>query len=136
MQLKKTKDDEHWFSNSSLRELKKLGEVMKMPMTEKHEININATPNSEDEIEDDSQSFMHFANKRMREMINDDSFCGLFTDQEPTEVNAVQGNELVWVCVPVAVDTGSCANVTPPGVFSLEIQESEASKSKTKLWRE
>ena len=73
---------------------------------------------------------MSFANERMKEPIGENhSFCGLFTDQPPAEVLAMQSNELTWVCIPVAVDTGSCANVTPPGVFAIDVQESRASKS-------
>ena len=47
---------------------------------------------------------------------------------------AGQGSEMTWVCIPIAVDTGSCANVTPPGVFAIEVQESEASKNKTTFY--
>ena len=74
-----------------------------------------------------SQSFMSFVNTRMND---GPSFCGLFTDQAPQEVLAVENNTLVWVCVPVAVDTGSCAHVTPPNVFAIYVQGSEASKGK------
>ena len=78
----------------------------------------------------DGQSFMNFMNGKLSETYGKDNFCGLFTDTPPDAVLAVSSNELVWTCVAVAVDTGSCANVTPPGVFGTEIKPSAASQSK------
>ena len=72
---------------------------------------------------------MNFVNEKMNDGPIGKSFCGLFTDQAPAEVFAVEDKELVWVCVPVAVDTGSCAHVTPPNVFAVDVQESDSSKN-------
>ena len=79
------KDDENWFSTSSIKDLKRLAES-----NDEHKDRVR--PVEEEEEHQDSQSFMSFANDRMKQIINDDSFCGLFTDQTPDQVNAVQGN--------------------------------------------
>ena len=51
---------------------------------------------------------------------NDESQINLLTmaNEENAVLNVNQGK--VWVQVPCAVDSGSCANVTPGGLFSLE----------------
>ena len=47
------------------------------------------------------------------------------------EVNAVKKDgPMKWVKVPIAMDSGSMANVTPPKVFSCIVQASDASKRK------
>ena len=41
------------------------------------------------------------------------------TPGQPTDELLKVGDEMVWVQVPCAVDSGACANVAPDGVFTL-----------------
>ena len=131
LRISKEKEDSHWFSSASIKDLRELAGPMntanKLPSIGKPSETPVQAINEPDPVIDDSQSFMNFVNTKMND---GPSFCGLFTDQAPEEVLAVENNNLVWVCVPVAVDTGSCAHVTPPNVFAIDVQGGEASKSK------
>ena len=141
----RVKTDANWFSNTPVSTLRNLGneKAIETPCA------VEATmtePLQEDEVREyrvddesieatstttqNSQSFMTFMNERLSERLDCKTFCGLFTDSQPADVLAVSGNDMVWTCVAVAVDTGSCANVTPPGVFAIGIEPSEASKKK------
>ena len=44
-------------------------------------------------------------------------------------IGGLEPDDLKWVMVAVAVDTGACAHVTPTKVFSETIEETEASKA-------
>ena len=44
----------------------------------------------------------------------------LITAVDDQALMAVDGDDMVWVQVPCAVDSGACANVSPAGIFSLE----------------
>ena len=55
----------------------------------------------------------------------------LLTSTAPAELNAVKAPGATrWVKVPIAMDSGSMANVTPPSIFSCIVQATEASKNK------
>ena len=55
----------------------------------------------------------------------------LLISSSAPEVNAVsKPGPTRWVKVPIAMDSGSMANVTPPSIFSCTIQATEASKRK------
>ena len=144
-----SKADNHWFSSASISDLKNMGEIQTTAQLQgdgstvkddelreysvRQENDNNGTPlksETEDVAASESQSFMNFMNEKISDAYGKDNFCGLFTDVAPDTVLAVSSNELVWTCVAVAVDTGSCANVTPPGVFGSEIKPSAASQSK------
>ena len=126
----RAKADAHWFSNTSISDLKNLGEIQytaQLDGVTDDEVREYESPDSPPE----TQSFMSFMNSKISEAVGNEEFCGLFTDVPPdAPVLTVSEKDLVWTCVAVAVDTGSCANVTPPGVFGLEVTPSEASKSK------
>ena len=48
-------------------------------------------------------------------------------------INAVgDPKDMVWVKIPVAVDSGACAHVAPKDVFSLMCEESAGSKAREK----
>ena len=131
LRIAREKNDNHWFSSASIKDLRGLADpkstAKELPSIGK-DIETPAQAIEEpDEVKPNSQSCMSFVNTKMND---GPSFCGLFTDQAPQEVLAVENNTLVWVCVPVAVDTGSCAHVTPPNVFAIDVQGSEASRAK------
>ena len=44
----------------------------------------------------------------------------LITAVDDQALMAVDGDDMVWVQVPCAVESGACANVSPAGIFSLE----------------
>ena len=55
-------------------------------------------------------------------------------DTPAPQINAVSSpSKLKWVRVPIAMDSGSMANVTPPQIFSCLIQATDASKNKEKF---
>ena len=49
-------------------------------------------------------------------------------------INAVSSKELVWVKLPVAVDSGACAHVTPANVFGLTTEPTAESKAGQKWY--
>ena len=57
----------------------------------------------------------------------------LLTSSSPAQINAVDKGstgKTKWIKVPIAMDSGSMANVTPPSIFSVMVQATEASKNK------
>lgn len=129
------KEDNHWFSTSSISSIKgTMNTTAQKDSVERRE-RVQDDEVRECKVEDveerpADQSFMNFMNTKIAEVVDPNLFCGFFTDVPPDQILEVKEGELVWTCVAVAVDTGSCANVTPPGVFGIEIAPSEASKSK------
>ena len=50
-----------------------------------------------------------------------------------SSINAVD-TKMKWICVPVAMDSGSMVNVSPKGIFAMMIKESEASRRKDQFF--
>ena len=46
----------------------------------------------------------------------------LITSSHATGLLLAVEKELVWVQVPIAVDSGACVHVTPPGLFSIGLE--------------
>ena len=56
----------------------------------------------------------------------------LLTSTPTTQLNAVDSASTLmkWIKVPIAMDSGSMANVTPPSLFSVLVQATDASRNK------
>ena len=99
LRIKKQRADEQWFNTASIEDLQKLAKTIQandeMANSDGNNDIINDDQRSgaigdkdSDVNEDgvDSQSCMSFANERIKDAIGNDSFCGLFTDDEPGQV--------------------------------------------------
>ena len=65
------------------------------------------------------ESVEKFLQKKAQLMNNSIGSINLFTREPQSMIMPVTNGPLVWIQVPVAVDSGCCRHVTPNGVFCL-----------------
>ena len=86
-------------------------------------------PHPEDEAPPNGETMMPTVNEELQAEVK--TQLNLLFSSNLTEVNAVsKPGAMKWIKVPIAMDSGSMANVTPPGIFSCIVQATEASKRK------